>query len=732
MRDESTYRDLWEATPAAMVVVSEAGTVVVANIQAETWFHYGRNELLGKPVESIMAGLGGTLQVARQLSSGESLAHPLGSAIPLLGRRKDGGDFSIEVTLSRLTSSDRLLITITIPDSEAPEKTAARGALGRILVEPIIDPVRLDGGNYDEGSTAHLAKLDEMHREELAAQQRAHAKDISERSDLEDRARVVTERFAHGVRERTAAAADAKLADANAAAEQSESSFSLLVNGVKDYGIYMLDPLGNVTSWNTGAEHIKGYTAKEIVGKPFSLFYPDADVKDGRPQAHLATAARTGRCEDEGWRVRKDGSAFWASGVLTPIHNASGVLIGFAKIAHDLTERRHLQDQLHQSQKLEAVGSLAGGVAHDFNNLLSVILSYSEILAEELPADAPLREYVEDIRGAGLRAVDLTKQLLAFSRQQVLQPRIVDLAKIVEGMEKMLRRLIGEDIELIAVYPQTMGKILVDPGQMEQVIMNLAVNARDAMPQGGQLTIEMTEVVIDEDFASEHVGAKPGRHVMLAVSDNGIGMTKATQARLFEPFFTTKEAGKGTGLGLATVFGIVRQSGGTIWVYSELGNGTVFKVYLPLSEAAELGAAAALPLDSRSLRGTETILLVDDDERVRGLARTILRKYGYNVLEAQGGGDALLLCEQHPATIHLLLTDVVMPRMSGRQLAERLLVVRPDMKVLYMSGYTDDAVVRHGILYATIAFIQKPITPTALAHKVRETLGPPAAGPAAS
>ncbi len=691
VRSESTYRVLLDAAPEAMVVVRETGSIVVSNAHAERRFNYSRHELLGKPVSVIIPGFPALIGTDATSSLKETLAPLVGTVIRLTGRRKGGSEFPIEIVLSLSTSNDGLLITAGI-----------------------------------RSSGAHAT--DELHREELVAQQRAHVRDITERLDMEDQARVVIEQVATSVRERTAADADAKLADANAAAEQSEAGFRLLVNGVKDYGIYMLDVLGNVSSWNTGAEHIDGYTAKEIIGKPSSIFYRKDDVLEGRPAAHLEMATRTGRCEDEGWRVRRDGSTFWASVVLTPIHDSAGMPVGFAKITRDLTERRHLQNQLDQSQKLEAVGSLAGGVAHDFNNLLSVILSYSELLTLDLPSSSPFREYADEIQAAGLRAVDLTRQLLAFSRQQVLQPTVVDLGLIVEGMEKMLRRLIGEDIELTTTYRLGVGMVLVDPGQMEQVIMNLAVNARDAMPQGGKITVEIMEMALDEDFTVKHPGSKAGGHIMLAVSDTGTGMTEATQARLFEPFFTTKEAGKGTGLGLSTVFGIVKQSGGLIGVYSELGRGTVFKIYLPVVHRAGLAHSESGSIEIRPMRGTETILLVDDDQRVRGVARTILKKFGYNVLEAQGGGDALLLCEQHPDVIHLLLTDVVMPRMSGRQLAERLALVRPDMKVLYMSGYTDDAVVRHGILSATIAFIQKPITPTALGYKVRQTLGPPAVG----
>ncbi|MEO6600878.1 MAG: response regulator [Polyangiaceae bacterium] len=380
------------------------------------------------------------------------------------------------------------------------------------------------------------------------------------------------------------------------------------------------------------------------------------------------------------------------------------------------------EEQLRQAHKMEAIGSLAGGVAHDFNNLLSIVLSYSELLILGLAADDPMRADLEQISDAGVRAAALTRQLLAFSHQQVLQPKVLDLNQVVEKMETMLRRLIGEDIVLSSRFANDLSRMKADPGQLEQVIMNLAVNARDAMPQGGQLTIETKDVTLDEAYAFDHVGVKAGRHVLLSVGDTGTGMARATLERIFEPFFTTKELGKGTGLGLATVFGIVRQSGGSISVESALGEGTRFNVFFPIAEGALSRGLVPPVLDRDSLFGSETILVVEDDERLRVLVRAILHKYGYLVLDARSAGDAFLLCEQHGASIDLLLTDVVMPQMSGVQMAERLLLVRPEMKVVYMSGYTNDAVVRHGVSEASIAFLQKPITPDALARKVRAML----------
>lgn len=379
------------------------------------------------------------------------------------------------------------------------------------------------------------------------------------------------------------------------------------------------------------------------------------------------------------------------------------------------------ETQLRHSQKMEAVGMLAGGIAHDFNNLLSVILCYSELLTGELKAGDPMRADLADITEAGLRAAALTQQLLAFSRKQALQLNTLDLNEVLTGMDAMLRRVIGEDVELVLLTSQ-IGTIRADRGQIEQIILNLAVNARDAMPQGGKLTFETAEVVLDECYAAQHIGVTAGLHVLLAISDNGIGMDEATLARVFEPFFTTKALGKGTGLGLATVFGIVQQSGATISSFSEPGKGTSFEIYIPIAQGAPEALTSTVPVERRTLRGVETILVVEDESRLCAAIGTILRKYGYTVLEAPTGADALFLAEQHAGRIHLLLTDVVMPRMSGRELAERLSKARPDMELLYMSGYTDDAVVRHGIVDSSVAFIQKPITPVALARKVRETL----------
>jgi nitrogen-specific signal transduction histidine kinase/CheY-like chemotaxis protein len=391
---------------------------------------------------------------------------------------------------------------------------------------------------------------------------------------------------------------------------------------------------------------------------------------------------------------------------------------GRLAVLEDVTRRTELEQQVRQSQKMEAIGRLAGGVAHDFNNLLSVILSYADMLATELEGQPPLGD-VKEIQRAAARAAELTQRLLSFSRQQVLAPRVLDLNHVLADMGRMLRRILGEDVRVVSVPGSQLGRVHLDPVSVEQIIMNLAVNARDAMPRGGKLTLETANVTLGDDYANEHFGVRPGHYVMLAMTDTGVGMDRATLDRIFEPFFTTKERGKGTGLGLATVFGIVRQSGGYVWPYSEPGKGTTFKLYFPRVEEE---VEARRPARAAVAAGTETILLVEDEEQIRVVARRILARHGYQVLEARNGAEALSLWQQHHAAISLLLTDVVMPEMSGPALARQLTASRPSLKVLYMSGYTDDAVVRHGVLEGEVAFLQKPFTPSTLGAKVREVL----------
>jgi PAS domain S-box-containing protein len=434
--------------------------------------------------------------------------------------------------------------------------------------------------------------------------------------------------------------------------------------------------------------------------------------------------------------VTIDGTAFWAHLQATVVQDE-----GNAPVCHlvmtDITERKQaeterekLEEQLRASQKMEAIGNLAGGIAHDFNNLLSVILCCADFAMAGVREDDRTRDELLEVKKAGERAVALTRQLLAFSRKQMLQPVVLNLNEIAAGVDKMLRRILGEDIDYVQVLAPDLGAVRADPGQIEQVLMNLVVNARDAMPTGGKLTIETSNVDLDEEYAARHVAVKAGPYVRFAVSDTGCGMDAATQARIFEPFFTTKEKGKGTGLGLSTVYGIVAQSGGNIWVYSEPGQGTTFKVYLPREISAKMTVTASrLAAVQTPPTGTETILVVEDEEAIRNIAKRILHEAGYTVLTAASPDDALMACKAQHGKIHLLLTDVVMPHMGGRVLAETLVVARPEIKVLYMSGYTDDAIVHHGTLDPGTHFIAKPFSAADLTRKVREVLDSDIANP---
>ncbi|HMJ19080.1 MAG TPA: response regulator [Gemmatimonadaceae bacterium] len=472
---------------------------------------------------------------------------------------------------------------------------------------------------------------------------------------------------------------------------------------------------GFVYDVNRGHADMFGYASvEEVIGRPITDFVAEeslADVQRRFVNNIEGTYQLVG--------LRKDGRR-----ILLEATGATHVIGGRpARITalRDMTERRSLEDQFRQAQKMEAVGRLAGGVAHDFNNLLTVIMSYTDMLSEGLAAQDPRADDLDQIRKAAITATSLTRQLLAFSRHQVIEPRLVNLSDVVLMSNKMLNRLIGEDIDVVTTITKDPVAVMIDIGQLEQVIMNLAVNARDAMPRGGKLTLETAAVKIDADYARDQWLANSGRFAMLAVTDTGVGMDEPTLARIFEPFFTTKEVGKGTGLGLATVFGIIKQSNGFIRVSSEIGRGTTFRIYLPLVDKPTERYDGQPELVQLPV-GTETVLLAEDAAAVRAAARQILERYGYTVLEAPSGSDALAIALKRQSPIHLLLTDVVMPEMSGRELAEQICELRPSVKVLYMSGHTDDAVVLHGILSAGIAYLEKPFSPATLARKVREVL----------
>lgn len=508
-----------------------------------------------------------------------------------------------------------------------------------------------------------------------------------------------------------------------------QRTFLRQVIDLNPHFIFAKDIEGRFTLVNQAIAEAYGTSVEGLLGKTDADFNlnqeevdwfrrDDLEVINTRQEKFVPEEVITDAC----------GNVRWLQTIKRPIIALDGTVNQMLGVATDITARKQAEEALHrseeylrQSQKMEAVGKLAGGVAHDFNNLVTVINGHADLALRRVSPGEPLYCKLEAIKGAGERAAALTRQLLAFSRKQILQPKVLDLNHVIFETNKMLQRLIGEDIDLLIGLTPDLGKIKADPGQIEQVLMNVSVNARDAMPKGGKLTIETANIYIDEEYARRHVSVPPGRYVMLAVSDTGCGMDAQTRGHIFEPFFTTKEVGKGTGLGLSTVYGIVKQSGGNVWVYSEVGRGTTFKIYLPCVDSPTEEFKVSTN-DAQAQVGTETVLLVEDEEMVRDMTREILQESGYQVLEARHGQEALLVAEQYQGAIHLMLSDVVMPGISGRELAELLMPLRREMKVLYMSGYTDDAIVHHGVLDEGTAFIEKPFTPNALSQKIREVL----------
>jgi PAS domain S-box-containing protein len=632
-----------EAIPDAVAAVNQQGVIIQVNSQTETLFGYTREELIGQKIEMLVPERQRPQHhLHREQFHRQPKIRRMGSGLDLSGRRRDGSEFPVEISLSPVATGDGTIVLSVIRD--------------------ISDRKRIE---------------DELRR----AKDELDRRKSRELRDFQDRLALIV-----------------------------DSSQDAIIGKNLD---------GTITHWNKGAEHMYGYTAAEMIGRPISVLAPQ-ERADEIP-AILEKIRHGERVEYfETLRVTKDGRYLHVSISVSPIHDAEGKVVGASTIARNITAQKKIEDQLRQSQKMEAVGRLAGGVAHDFNNLLGIISACSELLRHRVQ-DNNL-EYLDNIREASKRGAALTRQLLAFSRRQPAQSQLLDLNERLREMSKLLRPLLGDDLEIVLLPRSESAIIEADPGQLDQIVMNLAVNARDAMPRGGKLVFETGEFNFDESFAREHPEMAAGRYVMLAVSDSGIGMDEATRSRVFEPFFTTKETSKGTGLGLATVYGIVNQSGGHILVYSELGLGTTFKIYLP-SAAYKLGTEAETLAESLPPRREGvTVLLAEDDVVMRRLTRKMLEEHGYGVLEAEDGKSALDVIGSNHAAIDLVLTDVVMKGMNGPELVLRLIDSHPSMKVVYMSGYTGELVANHGI-DSGIRLLEKPFTRGDLLKTVDAALG---------
>jgi PAS domain S-box-containing protein len=636
-----------EAVPDAVVAVNRQGVIVQINAQTETMFSYTRQELIGQNIEILVPERQrGDHHRHRDEYHARPKIRRMGSGLDLYGRKRDGSEFPVEISLS---------------------------------------PVLTGNGSNGEG----LVVLSVI-------------RDISDRKRIENELRRASEEL-----------------DRRKSRELRDwqNRMALIVDSSQDAIIgKTLD--GVITQWNQGAQQMYGYTPQEIIGRNISTLCPK-DHADEIPG--ILDKIRGGEqvAYFESVRITKDGRRLNVSVSVSPILDEEGKVVGASAIARDITGQKKVEEQLRQSQKMEAVGRLAGGVAHDFNNLLGIVTACTELLRGRVNSDGA--EYIDNIQEAAKRGASLTKQLLAFSRKQQVQTQILDLNDRLREVNKLLHPLMGDDVEIVMPRRQS-ALIEADPGQLDQVVMNLAVNSRDAMPRGGRLIIETGVFDFDEAFAREHATMKPGRYVMLAISDTGTGMDEATRLRIFEPFFTTKEMGKGTGLGLATVYGIVKQSGGDIWVYSEPGRGTTFKIYFPSAEQ-KLGSSAeqrADPLPAR--REGITILLAEDDKIMRRLTKKMLEEHGYKVLEAEDGQTALHAIGTDHTPVDLVLTDVVMKGVSGPELVLKLMDSHPKMKVVYMSGYTGELVANQG-LESGIRLLEKPFTRASLLKVIDSALG---------
>jgi len=762
LRDsEEKFRTIAETASDAIIVIDEAGTIELANPATEKIFGYSSAELLHQNLSMLMpqrfqgAHCDG---LARYVRTGKrSIAW---EAVELPGLHRDGTEVPLELSFGAFTKEGKRFFTGIIRDISERKRTeeALHESEERFrgLFENAKDTVfTCDlSGNFTSINRAGEI-LTEYSREEalesnfkrvVAAEyltvaqemisRKASGGDLATIYELEIVAKSgrrvsveISSRTIHsggkpvGVQGSARDITERKRAED--ALRRSEEQYRILFEcNPQPMWVFDLET-SQFLALNDAAVRHYGYSREHFLSMTLGDLH---SAKDAERLAKEELQKIDGLRHLGEWRHRTaDGNTI--SVEITANATSFGGRRAGLVLVNDISERKRAEEalsasqaQLQQSQKLEAIGQLAGGVAHDFNNLLTAITGYSDLSLRRLNEGDPIRRNLEEIKKASNRAASLTRQLLAFSRKQILEPKVLDLNAVVKDMYKMLRRLIGEDMDLATNAAQDLGKVKADPGQVEQIIMNLVVNARDAMPRGGKVTIETANVTLDERYAFEHVPVQTGDYVMLAISDTGCGMDKETQSHIFEPFYTTKAASKGTGLGLSTVYGIVKQSGGFIWVYSEVGKGTSFKIYLPLIADVRVQEKPKPQTAPADLSGDETILLVEDEEVVRRMARLILESRGYRVLEAVEGQDALRVFCEHAGEIDLMLTDVIMPGMSGRVLAERVAALCPELPVLYMSGYTDDAIVRHGLLGDQLEFIQKPFAPEILSRKVRSVL----------
>ena len=759
-RSEDRGRRIIESALDAVVGINLEGRITAWNPKAVELFGWAESEVIGKVLSETIIPAEYKDAHVRGLATFRATGHgpALNRRIEVTALRRDGTEFPVELAITPLGSGPETTFSAFVRDLTDRRRTDAslkeslerfRVAAGTTTdliyewspatgrVEWFGDVDRHLGRGPEEFPRTRPAWEEIVHPEDVGRFQVAAGKPASEggvffgeyrvrRKDgswrtWTDRAEAVCDREGRPVRW---IGSIADVTDRRALERDRERLLERLQMQMERMPVacILTGPDFAIRLWNPAAARIFGFSRDQAVGHRFQDLLLPAEARD-EASRHLKSMAEGQHSSITTWEnVTRDGSRIRCEWHAGPLLEADGSFAGLQAMAIDTTERARLEGQLRQAQKMEAIGRLAGGIAHDFNNLLTAVSGYGEIVADLLQPEDPARAHVEEIREAARRAADLTRQLLAFSRKQVLEPTVLDLNAVLSDMDKMLRRVIGEDIVLVTALDAEIGRVKADRGQVEQVIMNLVVNARDAMPKGGRLTLETRNVELDATYARAHPDASTGPHVLLAVSDSGGGIPAEVLPRIFEPFFTTKERGKGTGLGLATVYGIVKQSGGHIAAYSEPGRGAAFKVYLARVD----GRAEAKPAPAASDRaegGTETILVVEDEAPVRKLMSQILRRSGYTLIEAGTGIDALEAVARHEGTIHMMVTDVVMPGMSGRDLARKLEPIRPGMKVLYISGYTENAIVHHGELDPGTAFLAKPFTPAALAAKVREVLG---------